>query len=47
MGLSEYPLKRIGNFKGLSVRLSIGYPCNRLLDNRFKALIDWKYGESR
>jgi hypothetical protein len=26
MGLSEYPLKRILNFKGLSVRPSIGYP---------------------
>ena len=25
-GLSEYPLKRIYNFKGLSVRPSIGYP---------------------
>ena len=25
-GLSEYPLKRILNFKGLSVRPSIGYP---------------------
>jgi len=26
MGSSEYPLKRICNFKGLSVRSSIGYP---------------------
>ena len=25
-GLSEYPLKRIWIFKGLSVRPSIGYP---------------------
>ena len=28
-GSSEYPLKRIYNFKGLSVRPSIGYPLKR------------------
>ena len=33
MGLSEYPLKWISNFKGLSVRPSERYPCNyRLLE---------------
>jgi hypothetical protein len=30
MGVSEYPLKRNYNFKGLSVRPSIGYPLTRI-----------------
>lgn len=33
MGVSEYPLKRIYNFKGLSVRPSHRYPLKWILTN--------------
>ena len=38
-GISEYPLKRIVNFKGLSVRPSIGYPLKSLVNQLFLGLL--------
>ena len=42
-GLSEYPLKPILNFKGLSVRPSIGYPLKQILGKPrvFSKVIPW------